>query len=124
MVTIRLQRHGRKNHPFYRVVAMDHLKRREGPVLENLGIYDPVNPKADQQVRLNDDRIKHWLGRGASPSDTVRDLLAKRGLVDVKLWEKDREHDRKRLQARLAKAAAAGENKDEKKEEKKEEKKG
>ncbi|HEX2837581.1 MAG TPA: 30S ribosomal protein S16 [Phycisphaerales bacterium] len=115
MVTIRLQRHGRKNRPFYRIVAMDHLSRREGPVLENLGIYDPVNPKADQQVRINDERAKHWLGKGAQPSDTVRDLFAKRGLVDVKLWEKDREHDRKRMQARLAKAAAEGEKKEEKK---------
>ena len=119
MVTIRLQRHGRKNRPFYRVVAMDHLARREGPVLENLGTFDPVNPKVDQQVRINDERVKHWLGRGASPSDTVRDLLAKRGLVDVKAWEEDRKHDRRRMEARLAKAAAEGEKKDDKKDEKK-----
>jgi small subunit ribosomal protein S16 len=116
MVTIRLQRHGRRNRPFYRVVAMDHLARREGPVLENLGIYDPVSPKAELQVRLNEERIKHWISKGAQPSDTVRDILAKRGLVDVKLWEKDREHDRKRMQARLAKQAAEGDKKEAKKE--------
>lgn len=119
MVKIRLQRLGRRNRAFWRVVAMDHRARREGPVLENLGTYDPVAPDASKQIVLNEERVKHWLSRGAQPSDTVRDMLAKRGLGDVKLWEKDREHDRKRLEARLAKAAeeaAKGEKKDEKKE--------
>jgi small subunit ribosomal protein S16 len=113
MVKIRLQRLGRRNRPFYRVVAMDHLTRRDGACLENLGFYDPCSPVLDKQVRLNEDRVKHWLAFGAQPSDTVRDLLAKRGLVDVKEWEKDREHERKRLAAKLA-AKPAEEAKDKK----------
>ena len=115
MVRLRLQRFGRKNRPYYRLAAIDQRARREGPVLENLGTYDPVNPKKDQQVKLNSERIKHWLTKGAVPSETVRDMLAKLNLVDVKLWEKDREHDRKRLADRLAKKAAEGEKKEEKK---------
>jgi small subunit ribosomal protein S16 len=115
MVALRLQRFGRKNRPFYRIVAIEKLKRRQGPVLENLGIYDPVNPKKDKQVVLNEERVKHWLSTGAQPSDTVRDMLGHRGLINVKEWEKDREMDRKRLSERLAKAAAEGEKKDAKK---------
>jgi len=111
MVKIRLQRLGRRNRPFYRVVAIDHLTRREGACLENLGFYDPCASQVDKQVRLNDERVKHWLSYGAQPSDTVRDLLAKRGLIDVKLWEKDREHQRKRLAEKLAKAPAVEEKK-------------
>ncbi len=113
MVRIRLQRMGRRNRPFYRVCAIEQRARREGPVLENLGIYDPVNPDKAKQVTLNDERVKHWIAAGAQPTDTVRDMLAKRGLVDVKLWETDREHDRKRLAERQAKKAAEGEKKEE-----------
>ena len=115
MVTLRLQRFGRKNRPFYRIVAIEKLKRRQGPVLENLGTYDPVNPKKEAQVVLKTDRVKHWLSTGAQPSDTVRDMLGHRGLIDVKEWNKDREMDRKRLAERQAKAAAEGEKKEEKK---------
>jgi small subunit ribosomal protein S16 len=115
MVKIRLQRLGRRNRPFYRLVAMDHRKRREGPVLENLGTYDPVGPKPEAQIVLNIERVKHWLSIGAQPSDTVRDMLAKRGLGDIATWEEDRKHDRRRLEERLAKKAAEGEKKEEKK---------
>ncbi len=115
MVRIRLQRLGRRNRPYYRICAIEQRARREGPVLENLGTYDPVNPDKAKQVNINDERMKHWLGLGAQPTDTVRDMLARKGLVDVKLWEADREHDRKRLEARLAKAAAEGEKKEAKK---------
>jgi small subunit ribosomal protein S16 len=80
-----------------------------------LGFYDPVGPNKDTQVRINEERVKHWLSKGAQPSDTVRDMLAKRGLIDVKLWEEDRKHDRKRMEAKLAKKAAEGEKKEEKK---------
>lgn len=115
MVRIRLQRMGRRNRPFYRVCAIEQRARREGPVLENLGTYDPVNPDKAKQVALNDERIKHWLSMGAQPTDTVRDMLARKGLVDVALWEEDRKHDRKRLEERKAKQAAEGEKKDDKK---------
>lgn len=115
MVRIRMQRFGRKNRPFYRIAAVEKLVRRDGPVIENLGWYDPMAKDAAKQLSLNDDRVKHWLAAGAQPSDTVRDMLAKRSLVDVKEWERQREMDRKIVQANIAKKAAAAEKKEEKK---------
>jgi small subunit ribosomal protein S16 len=111
VVRIRMQRHGRRNRPFYRISAVEKLTRRNGPVIESLGWYDPLASDPAKQLNLNEDRIKHWLSKGAQPSDTVRDFLAKRGLVDVKAWEADRAADRKAAEERKAKAAAAPEEK-------------
>ncbi|HEX8876570.1 MAG TPA: 30S ribosomal protein S16 [Phycisphaerales bacterium] len=117
MVRLRFQRLGRHNRPFYRLAALDKRTRRDGVVIENLGWFNPIEKDAAKQVHLNEERIKHWLSVGAQPTDTVRDFLAKRGLVDVKAWEEDRKHDRKRLEARkaaeAAKAAEGGEKKEE-----------
>ena len=107
MVRIRMQRFGRRNRPFYRIAAVDKRVRREGPVIENLGWYNPVETDVSKQVQINAERVTYWLSKGAQPSDTVRDFLAKRGLVDVAAWEADRAADRKALDERLAKAAAA-----------------
>jgi len=114
VVRLRLQRLGRKNRPFYRLSAIDGRTRRDGRVIETLGWYDPL-AAADKQLQLNDDRTKHWLSMGAQPSDTVRNILAKRNLIDVKAWETDRGHQRRKLDARVTAAAAAGDAKDEKK---------
>ncbi len=74
-VRIRLQRHGAKKRPFYRVVATDQRNPRDGQFIELLGTYDPmVEPPA---VRLNGERIKYWLSVGAQPSDTVGVLIKK-----------------------------------------------
>lgn len=74
-VRIRLQRHGAKKRPFYRVVATDQRNARDGQFIELLGTYDPmVEPPA---VRLNGERIKYWLSVGAQPSDTVGVLIKK-----------------------------------------------
>lgn len=115
MVRIRMQRLGRKNRPFYRIGAMDQRTRRNGPLIELLGTYDPVEKDPAKQVTLNEERVKHWLAKGAQPTETVRDIFAKRGLGDVKAWEAQRAFDRRVLEKNLAKAAAAGEKKDEKK---------
>lgn len=118
MVRLRFQRLGRHNRPFYRLAALDKRTRRDGSVIENLGWFNPIETDPAKQVQINEERVKHWLSVGAQPTDTVRDFLAKRGLVDVKAWEKDREHDRKRLEARKAAEAAkaaAGDAKEEKK---------
>ena len=114
LVRLRLQRLGRKNRPFYRLSAIDGRTRRDGRVIETLGWYDPL-AAADKQLQLNDERTKHWLAMGAQPSDTVRNILAKRNLIDVKAWETDRGHERRKLDARVVAAAAAGDAKDEKK---------
>jgi len=107
MVRIRMQRLGRRNRPFYRISAVEKLTRRNGPVIENLGWYDPIATDPAKQLSLNEERIKHWLDQGAQPSDTVRDMLAKRGIGDVKAWEADRAAARDRVAAKKAAEAAA-----------------
>ncbi len=79
MVKIRLTRRGTKKRPFYRIVAVDSRKKRDGAYLENLGIYHPLEKDANE-VQLNEDRIKHWLDNGAKPSHTVKILLNKKGI--------------------------------------------
>lgn len=111
-----MQRFGRRNHPFYRIAAIDHHKRREGLVIEQLGWYDPLAKDPGKQVSINEERVRYWIGVGAKPSDTVRDMLAKRNLVDVTSWEADRASRRKAVEARLA---AAPKDDGSKKEEKK-----
>ncbi len=80
-VRIRLKRMGRKNRPFYRIVAADARAKRDGKVLEVLGYYDPLAREEDKQVAVKRDRVQHWLGVGAQPTETVASLL-KRG--DIK----------------------------------------
>ncbi len=113
-----MQRLGRRNLPFYRINAVEKQTRRNGPVIEALGWFDPLANDPAKQVNINEERIKFWLSKGAQPSDTVRDFLAKRGIGDLKAWEADRAHDRKMVELNKAKAAAAGEKKDEPKAEK------
>lgn len=74
-VKIRLQRHGAKKAPFYRVVAADSRKKRDGRFVENLGTYDPTNKDPARQLNLRVDRADYWLSVGAQPSDTVRSLI-------------------------------------------------
>ena len=80
MVRIRLKRVGRRHRPSYRLTAVDGRASRDGRVLEELGYYDPAHKNADLQCSLKKERIEHWLGTGAQPSDTVRDLLKKAGI--------------------------------------------
>ncbi|HRJ49628.1 MAG: 30S ribosomal protein S16 [Phycisphaeraceae bacterium] len=115
MLRIRLQRFGRKHRPFYRISAVDRRTRRDGAPVEELGWYNPVEKDPAKQVSINAERVKHWISMGAQPTDTVRDMLAKRNLIDVSAWEADRAVDRKKVEAKQAALAAAAENKDEKK---------
>jgi small subunit ribosomal protein S16 len=77
-VKIRLARHGAKKRPFYRIVAADSESPRDGRFLERLGTYNPLQDPA--VVVLNTDRIKYWIGQGATPSDTVRSILKREGV--------------------------------------------
>jgi small subunit ribosomal protein S16 len=76
-VKIRLARHGAKKRPFYRIVIADSESPRDGKFLESVGTYDPVADPA--KVSLNQERIKHWIGQGAIPTHTVKNLLKKQG---------------------------------------------
>ena len=75
MLTIRLSRIGKKKKPFYRVVVIERTRPRDGRVKENVGTYDPLKKPAE--IKLDAERIKHWLAVGAQPSDTVRSLIRK-----------------------------------------------
>jgi len=115
MVRIRMQRLGRRNRAFFRIAAAEKRTRRNGPVVETLGFYDPIEKDAAKALRLNEERLKYWLSKGAQPSDTVRDMLARRGLIETADWEKERAWQRKHVTEKAAKAAAEGEKKEEKK---------
>jgi small subunit ribosomal protein S16 len=77
-VRIRLARVGATKRPSYRVVAIDSRRPRDGRSLEILGFYDPLTEPAT--VQLHADRIRDWIGRGATPSETVVKLLHQAGL--------------------------------------------
>jgi small subunit ribosomal protein S16 len=78
-VHIRLKRQGRKKRPFYRVIAIDSRSHREGREIERLGWYDPI--KEGLSVEFKEDRVFHWLGQGAIPTDTVNSLMRQKGLA-------------------------------------------
>ena len=81
-VKIRLARHGAKKRPFYRIVVTDSESPRDGRYLENVGTYDPKdNPT---RVTLKTELVQYWLGKGATPTDTVKTLLKKEGVFASK----------------------------------------
>jgi len=77
-VVLRLTRIGAKKKPFYRVVAANSRKPRDGKFLEILGTYDPK--KQDENFMVKEERMLDWLSKGAQPSETVKSLLKKTGL--------------------------------------------
>ena len=78
-VKIRLQRLGRKGRPFYRIVAIDSKKRRDGLEIERLGWYDPII-KDSLSMKLDEEKTRLWIDKGAIPSETVKALIKKSGL--------------------------------------------
>lgn len=78
-VALRLMRMGRKKAPLYALVATDSRSRRDGRFIEDLGRYEPVQEPA--VVKINAERVMYWLRQGAQPSDTVRNLLSREGLM-------------------------------------------
>ncbi len=75
MVRIRLARRGAKKRPFYRIVAADSRKPRDGRIIEQLGYYNPVSDPVELKVDL--ERVDYWIGTGAQPSETVASLIKK-----------------------------------------------
>jgi small subunit ribosomal protein S16 len=79
VVKIRLARFGSKKNPIYRIVVADEQTPRDGRALESIGRYNPqLEPSL---IEIDADRAKHWLARGAQPSQPVRRLLQKQGIV-------------------------------------------
>ena len=123
---IRLKRIGRRNRPFYRLIVIDSRKRRDGAAIEQIGWYNPIDPKHSYEIM--DDRILYWLGEGAIPSNAVKKIMKRDGLalrwhlmqqgvdekeieIEIKKWELNREDT---LASREAKEAEKLEKKKEK----------
>ena len=104
---IRLKRIGRRNRPFYRLIVIDSRKRRDGAAIEQVGWYNPIDPENSYEIK--DDRILHWLGEGAIPSNAVKKIMKREGLAlrwhlmqegvekkeiekELKKWELNREN--------------------------------
>ncbi len=79
-VRIRLKRLGRRHRAVFRLAAMESRNPRDGRVLEDLGAYDPTNKNAAEQIKLNTERVRHWLSAGALPTETARALIRKSGI--------------------------------------------
>lgn len=78
-VRIRLKRMGKKKTPFYRVIVADIKSPRDGKFIENIGTYDPHSDPA--QIIIEEEKALYWLSKGATPTDTVRSLLSKVGVM-------------------------------------------
>lgn len=75
MVTIRLSRGGAKKRPFYHLVATDKRNSRDGRYIERLGFYNPLAAQHEETLRVDAERLKHWISKGAQPSERVQYLL-------------------------------------------------
>ncbi|MBY0500501.1 MAG: 30S ribosomal protein S16 [Alphaproteobacteria bacterium] len=85
---IRLARGGAKKRPFYQIVVADARSPRDGRFVEKVGTYNPMLPNESQErVRLNEDRIKHWLSVGAQPTDRVALFLGKAKLIEMPVMQ-------------------------------------
>ncbi|MFD1509603.1 30S ribosomal protein S16 [Lacimonas salitolerans] len=112
---IRLARGGSKKRPFYRIVAADSRMPRDGRFIEKLGTYNPLLPKdSEERVKMDVERIQHWLDQGAAPTDRVSRMLEAAGVIA----KKERNNPKKavpgkkateRAEEKAAKAAAAAE---------------
>ena len=75
MVTIRLERGGAKKRPFYQIVVTDSRNARDGRFIERIGFFNPIATGQAEVLRLDLDRIQHWVGLGATISDRVNALI-------------------------------------------------
>ncbi|BAT19260.1 MULTISPECIES: 30S ribosomal protein S16 [Asaia] len=109
-VKIRLSRAGAKKRPYYHIVIADSRSPRDGRFIEKVGAYNPMLPSdhADR-IRLNDERIKHWLSNGAQATDRVARFLGNAGLIEKPVYNEQPKQSapKKRAQERAAAKAAA-----------------
>lgn len=112
---IRLARGGSKKRPFYRVVVADSRMPRDGRYIEKIGTYNPLLPKdSEDRVKIDLDRVKHWLGEGAQVTDRVSRFLEAAGVLEAKTRNnpnKGKPHKAalERAEEKAAKAAEAAE---------------
>ncbi|MBE6553006.1 MAG: 30S ribosomal protein S16 [Ruminococcaceae bacterium] len=79
-VKMRLRRMGAKKAPFYRVIVADSRSPRDGRFIEELGYYNPLTNPAE--IKIDAEKAKKWIANGAQPTETVKSLLKKSGIVD------------------------------------------
>lgn len=112
---IRLARGGSKKRPFYRIVAADTRAPRDGRFVEKLGTYNPLLPKdSEERVKMDVERVQHWLERGAEPTDRVSRFLEAAGVAPKKQRANMKKAEpgkkaQERAKERAEKAAAASE---------------
>lgn len=106
-VKIRLRVQGRKNRPFYRLVAADSRSPRDGRYLESLGWYNPLDPKEENQLSIKAERVTHWIQAGAQMSEKAEALI-RRGAPAILqgLHERLEQKRQKRRAARRKRVAA------------------
>ncbi|KAA0969728.1 30S ribosomal protein S16 [Aureimonas fodinaquatilis] len=115
---MRLARAGSKKRPYYHIVVADARAPRDGRFIESIGAWNPMLPKDAERVTLKEDRIKHWLGEGAQPTDRVLRFLDKAGILNRPTRSnltkgqpgkkaQEREAERKQREEDAAAAAAA-----------------
>ncbi len=75
MLTLRLNRQGTKDRPYYKIVAVDSRKRRDGRYIEQIGTYNPMEDGVNYDINVA--KADEWISKGAQPSDTVRDIIKK-----------------------------------------------
>ena len=78
-VKLRLKRMGAKKRPFYRIVAADSRFARDGRFIENVGTYNPI--ASETEVKIDEERVLYWLNEGAIPTDTVKNIFQKEGIM-------------------------------------------
>ena len=93
-VRIRLSRAGAKKRPYYRIVVADSRRSRDGKFIERIGTYNPMLKKdSADRVKIDVERAKHWLSKGAQPSDRLIIFLSNMGVVEKpKITEKTKRH--------------------------------
>ena len=79
MVKIRLRRMGKKKSPFYRIVVADSRSPRDGRFIEEVGYYNPMTNPAE--IKVNEEKVQEWLNNGAQPTETVKSILTKTGII-------------------------------------------
>ena len=98
-VTLRLKRFGRLNHPTFRVVATDPRFPRDGRIIEALGYYLPKMPRAQEQLKLDAERVSYWLSVGALPSETVASMIKRVGIEMPKRKQRTRKKSKAKPKA-------------------------
>jgi small subunit ribosomal protein S16 len=106
MIKIRLQRHGARHAPFYRMVVTPSTTRRDGKFIEVLGTYNPKAHARAEELKLKMDRIDHWLGVGAQPTDTAKSLI-RQGRLTPEEWLLKAEREAAKRLARAQKGNVA-----------------